>query len=56
MTVPAGCTATVFLPDGTEGIDLGSGTYSFGCDFPTAGADAAAADFLGRIPELALRP
>jgi len=50
VTVPAGCTATVVLPD-ADGTthDVGSGTHSFSC--------AAAMPYgAARAPELAARP
>ena len=50
VTVPAGCTATVVLPD-ADGTthDVGSGTHSFSC--------AAALPYgAARAPELAARP
>ena len=34
VSVPAGCTAAVYLPDGgTTGVEVGSGTHSFSCAF-----------------------
>jgi alpha-L-rhamnosidase len=50
LTVPAGCTATVVLPD-AEGstYSVGSGTHSFSCA-------AALPDGAVRAPELAARP
>ncbi|BCW71058.1 glycoside hydrolase family 78 protein [Arthrobacter sp. NicSoilB8] len=37
VTVPAGCTAEVYLPDGVStGVEVGSGTHSFSCAVPEA--------------------
>lgn len=50
VTVPAGCTATVVLPDGDETAhEVGSGTHSFSCT-------AALPDGAVRAPELAAQP
>ncbi|MBT2551293.1 family 78 glycoside hydrolase catalytic domain [Arthrobacter sp. ISL-65] len=58
LTVPAGCTAAVSLPDGSGAVEVGSGTHSFSCAFPPTGAAVAAdaADFLNGDPEPALQP
>jgi alpha-L-rhamnosidase len=49
VTVPAGCTATVYLPDGAESrFDVGSGVHTFSCEFAQAGAV--------RAPQLSARP
>ena len=56
MTVPAGCTATVVLPDadGTT-CDVGSGTHTFSCAVVLP-EGAGLAGRAGRAPELAARP
>ncbi len=49
VTVPAGCTATVYLPDGAESrFDVGSGAHAFNCEL--AQADVT------RAPQLTARP
>lgn len=36
VTVPAGCRAAVYLPDGgSTGVEIGSGTHSFSCTVPS---------------------
>jgi alpha-L-rhamnosidase len=49
LTVPAGCTAAVYLPDGSEAMEVRSGTHSFSCG--TAGPGGT-----GRIPQLSVLP
>ncbi len=42
VSVPAGCTAAVYLPDGgTTGVEVGSGTHSFSCAVPEAATEGA---------------
>ncbi|PTT64550.1 2-oxo acid dehydrogenase subunit E2, partial [Arthrobacter sp. HMWF013] len=42
---PAGCTATIHLPDGSDAVEVGSGAHSFVCDFrPAEGGGAAGAE------------
>jgi alpha-L-rhamnosidase len=44
VTVPAGCTAAVYLPDGgNTGVEIGSGTHSFSCAVPSDTVPSAAA-------------
>jgi alpha-L-rhamnosidase len=40
VTVPAGCAAMVHLPDGTEGLEVGSGTHEFSCGLPASAGPA----------------
>ena len=55
VTVPAGCTATVVLPDAAGTVhEVGSGTHSFSCAVALPGA--ALADVAPRAPELAAQP
>ncbi|WP_426226514.1 glycoside hydrolase family 78 protein [Pseudarthrobacter sp. DSP2-3-2b1] len=47
VTVPAGSTATVTLPDGSDAVEVASGTHSFSCAFrPAEDGAAAGADGL----------
>ncbi|MGM9470409.1 glycoside hydrolase family 78 protein [Pseudarthrobacter sp. YS3] len=61
VAVPAGCTASIFLPDGSGAVSVGSGTHSFACAFrPAEDGGAPGADgHVGAVrgdPEPVLQP
>jgi alpha-L-rhamnosidase len=49
LTVPAGCTAAVSLPDGSETVEVGSGTHLFSCELASV-AGAAGTPQLSVLP------
>jgi alpha-L-rhamnosidase len=49
LTVPAGCTASVSLPDGSDTLEVGSGTHAFSCGLASV-AGAAGTPQLSVLP------
>ena len=49
LTVPAGCTASVHLPDGSAAVEVGSGTHTFNCGLGSWASPA-------RTPQLSVLP